>query len=154
MGTKLFIIVILIIYLSFLIYSDSIYLRSKEQECFQPEPLDDPAAVPNTYHTPSKETLEPEPALDNDKEIVSNQIENTLKQIQSPFYNDGSVDTDTKINNLRRIYSDRSRRAQIGNHTRSYTETFKKIHQPLLNHYDKMNWYERDSTRDFDMFLK
>lgn len=82
------------------------------------------------------------------------EIETTIETIRRPFPIYDESDANSRISEYSTNLGQKDRKSQIGNNKKNKLETIKLLHNPILNHYDKMNWYERDTENDFDMFLK
>lgn len=141
MSTKVFILVLFLIFVTFLIYEDTLFYR--HQCCEQDE---------EERYQDRREELENNDSLSYGK--TAKEIESIVDIIRSPFYNPSSLDINTSLTNSQKIYGTKDKKAQIGNLKKDDVKTMRDIHQPLLRYYDTVNWFERDSDHDFDMFLK
>lgn len=141
MSTKVFLILLFFIFITFLIYEDTLYYRYQSCGCEHNEPYQE-----------QREELENNDMLDYTK--TSKEIENIVNIVQSPFYKPPTLDINTALTNTQKIYGSKEKKAQIGHLRKNEIQTLKEVHQPLLNYYDTVNWFERDMDHDFDMFLK
>lgn len=149
-----FFVILFIVYLFYILY-----ISDLKQECTKKKSKTECACLPKKN---SKEDMKKE-RIEDPKDIVAGRetkdqtlsnIESIVDEYYSPFYNDGSPDINTKLSMYHSSYGSRDRDTKIGNHNMVYVKEFNKIHTPLLQYYENRNWFERDTQRDFDMFLK
>lgn len=78
--------------------------------------------------------------------------DNTLKAVKAYLYNQNRNDTTTSIDSMHKHEMSKGKRAkrtldaQRTNQNYYRTQT---IQQPLLDHYENVDWWERDTMYDF-----
>lgn len=144
MSTKLFILIVCMIFIIFLMCEESLYHHFVDCDY-----IDDDIEEP---YLERKEELENNDPLDAVKTVK--EIEGIVDVIRSPFYAPPTKDINTSLTNFQKTYGSKEKKAQVGNLRKAYQTTVRTVHQPLLQYYDSVNWFERDTDHDFDMFLK
>lgn len=82
-------------------------------------------------------------------------INDELDIYYSPYLPDNALDDiDSKMMRFEISRGKKNKLSLIGNSRRDWTKSYNEVHKPLLNYYENIEWWQRDTQHDFDAYMK